>query len=114
LAVAGQIHRQDRDRGVADGVDDGRLEGAVALAQQDADVVAALVGRRDVHLAVVVEIAHGHRHRVIPSSVFSPDGEAGGHHKAWLSAVFQLLYPGAAPRPTASPASRPTPSLNPL
>ena len=58
LAVAVEITHRDGIGLAADGVVGLGLERAVAVAQQDAHRVAAVVGHGQVGLAVAVEIAH--------------------------------------------------------
>ena len=61
LAVGVEVRHRHRQRlATPQGGADGRPETAVAVAQQDAHVPATLVGRRQVELAVVVEVANGH------------------------------------------------------
>src|SRR5206468_11712247 len=59
VVVAVEVGDGDADGPAADLVVYGRLEGAVAVVQQDADRVGVVVGRHEVGRAVAVEVAGG-------------------------------------------------------
>src|SRR5262249_42011680 len=68
-----------------------RLERAVAIPKQHADVMSALVGSRCVESAVAVEIADRDRDRFASGTAELPRGKARGRKKCRQRAVFQRL-----------------------
>src|SRR5439155_7194948 len=77
-AATGQVAYCQRHRTGACGQSDGRLEGAVAVAQHHHDVVVARVGDGDIRLAIVVVIHHHDGTWSVPGSQRVADREQAG------------------------------------
>src|SRR5262249_33491076 len=102
LAVAVEVGGDQARGRSADGNTYCDLEGAVAVAGQEADVVTALVGGGRDRLAAAVEVAHDYRCRRQTDQGAGPSWKSGSSHKAWQRTVFQQFQI----KPSTKPGKR--------